>query len=121
MAHLSNDAGLIKAYAEGEDLHRYVGSHIFNVAPEEVTSAMRSKVKAMSYGLAYGLTSFGLSKQLEISVDEARTLMKDYFDRFGGVRDYLRSVVDQARVDGFTSTIDGRRRYLPDLSSTDRR
>ncbi|WP_427018959.1 DNA polymerase I [Pseudarthrobacter sp. P1] len=120
MAHLSNDAGLIKAYAEGEDLHRYVGSHIFNVAPAEVTSAMRSKVKAMSYGLAYGLTSFGLSKQLEISVDEARTLMKDYFDRFGGVRDYLRSVVDQARVDGFTSTIDGRRRYLPDLSSTDR-
>ncbi|WP_026554863.1 DNA polymerase I [Arthrobacter sp. 35W] len=120
MAHLSNDAGLIKAYADGEDLHRYVGSHIFNVAPDEVTSAMRSKVKAMSYGLAYGLTSFGLSKQLEISVDEARTLMKDYFDRFGGVRDYLRGVVDQARIDGYTATIDGRRRYLPDLSSTDR-
>jgi DNA polymerase-1 len=81
---------------------------------------MRSKVKAMSYGLAYGLTSFGLSKQLEISVDEARTLMKDYFDRFGGVRDYLRGVVDQARVDGYTATIEGRRRYLPDLTSTNR-
>ncbi|WP_459252949.1 DNA polymerase I [Arthrobacter antibioticus] len=120
MAHLSGDAGLIQAYAEGEDLHRYVGSHVFEVAPEEVTSAMRSKVKAMSYGLAYGLTSFGLSKQLEISVDEARTLIKDYFDRFGGVRDYLRGVVEQARVDGYTSTIEGRRRYLPDLSSTDR-
>ncbi|MDJ0315110.1 DNA polymerase I [Arthrobacter sp. H35-D1] len=120
MAHLSGDAGLIQAYAEGEDLHRYVGSHVFGVAPEEVTSAMRSKVKAMSYGLAYGLTSFGLSKQLEISVDEARTLVKDYFDRFGGVRDYLRGVVEQARIDGYTSTIEGRRRYLPDLSSADR-
>lgn len=120
MAHLSGDEGLIEAYAQGEDLHRYVGSHVFGVPPEEVTSAMRSKVKAMSYGLAYGLTSFGLSKQLEISVDEARTLVKDYFDRFGGVRDYLRGVVEQARIDGYTSTVEGRRRYLPDLASTDR-
>ncbi len=120
MAHLSGDPGLIQAYQEGEDLHRFVGSHIFGVPPAEVTSAMRSKVKAMSYGLAYGLTSFGLSKQLEISVDEARTLMKEYFERFGAVRDYLRGVVDQARIDGYTATIEGRRRYLPDLTSTDR-
>ncbi|MEA5454343.1 DNA polymerase I [Sinomonas sp. JGH33] len=120
MAHLSNDAGLIQAYREGEDLHRFVGARIFHVEPADVTSEMRSKVKAMSYGLAYGLTSFGLSKQLEISVDEARNLMKDYFDRFGGVRDYLRGVVEQARKDGYTSTIFGRRRYLPDLNSTDR-
>lgn len=120
MAHLSGDEGLIQAYRDGEDLHRFVGSNIFHVPTEEVTSAMRSKVKAMSYGLAYGLTSFGLSKQLEISVDEARTLMKEYFDRFGAVRDYLRGVVDQARIDGYTSTIEGRRRYLPDLTSTDR-
>ncbi|MCU1547515.1 MAG: polymerase [Arthrobacter sp.] len=120
MAHLSGDAGLIAAYKEGEDLHRFVGSNIFHVPTEEVTSAMRSKVKAMSYGLAYGLTSFGLSKQLEISVDEARTLMKNYFDRFGAVRDYLRGVVEQARIDGYTATIEGRRRYLPDLTSTDR-
>lgn len=120
MAHLSGDEGLIQAYRDGEDLHRFVGSNIFHVPTSEVTSAMRSKVKAMSYGLAYGLTSFGLSKQLEISVDEARTLMKDYFDRFGAVRDYLRGVVDQARVDGYTATIEGRRRYLPDLTSTDR-
>ncbi|MCU1512064.1 MAG: polymerase [Arthrobacter sp.] len=120
MAHLSGDAGLIAAYQDGEDLHRFVGSNIFHVPVEQVTSAMRSKVKAMSYGLAYGLTSFGLSKQLEISVDEARTLMKEYFDRFGAVRDYLRGVVDQARIDGYTATIEGRRRYLPDLTSTDR-
>ncbi|CAN7351252.1 DNA polymerase I [Arthrobacter sp. LjRoot78] len=120
MAHLSGDEGLIQAYRDGEDLHRFVGSNIFHVPTDQVTSAMRSKVKAMSYGLAYGLTSFGLSKQLEISVDEARTLMKEYFDRFGAVRDYLRGVVDQARIDGYTATIEGRRRYLPDLTSTDR-
>ncbi|WP_246527648.1 DNA polymerase I [Pseudarthrobacter albicanus] len=120
MAHLSGDQGLIQAYQDGEDLHRFVGSNIFHVPVDQVTSAMRSKVKAMSYGLAYGLTSFGLSKQLEISVDEARTLMKEYFDRFGAVRDYLRGVVDQARIDGYTATIEGRRRYLPDLTSTDR-
>ncbi|MFF2840907.1 DNA polymerase I [Paenarthrobacter sp. NPDC057981] len=120
MAHLSGDQALIQAYRDGEDLHRFVGSRIFNVEPAEVTSAMRSKVKAMSYGLAYGLTSFGLSKQLEISVDEARTLMKDYYDRFGAVRAYLDGVRDQARIDGYTATIEGRRRYLPDLTSTNR-
>nr|WP_268245169.1 DNA polymerase I [Zhihengliuella salsuginis] len=120
MAHLSGDEGLIQAYRDGEDLHRFVGSHVFDVAPEDVTSEMRSKVKAMSYGLAYGLSSFGLSKQLKISVDEARSLMKDYFDRFGAVREYLRGVVGQARQDGFTSTIEGRRRYLPDLGSDNR-
>ncbi|WP_336713651.1 DNA polymerase I [Arthrobacter sp. USHLN218] len=120
MAHLSGDEGLISAFREGEDLHRFVGANIFGVAPEEVTSEMRAKVKAMSYGLVYGLSSFGLSKQLNIPVDEARTLMKDYFARFGAVRDYLRGVVEQARKDGYTSTIEGRRRYLPDLTSTNR-
>ncbi|WP_189636313.1 DNA polymerase I [Arthrobacter sp. NamB2] len=120
MAHLSGDEGLISAFQEGEDLHRFVGSHIFGVAPADVTNAMRAKVKAMSYGLVYGLSSFGLSKQLNISVDEARTLMRDYFERFGAVRDYLRGIVEQARKDGFTSTIEGRRRYLPDLSSDNR-
>ena len=120
MAHLSGDEGLISAFREGEDLHRFVGAHIFGVAPEDVTSEMRAKVKAMSYGLVYGLSSFGLSKQLNIPVDEARMLMKDYFARFGAVRDYLRGIVDQARKDGYTSTIEGRRRYLPDLTSTNR-
>ncbi len=120
MAHLSGDESLIQAFRDGEDLHRFVGSHIFGVPPEEVSSAMRSKVKAMSYGLVYGLSSFGLSKQLSIPVDEARTLMRDYFTRFGAVRDYLRGVVEQARKDGYTSTIEGRRRYLPDLASTNR-
>lgn len=120
MAHLSGDEGLIEAFNAGEDLHRFVGSRIFGVAPEEVTSEMRSKVKAMSYGLVYGLSAFGLSKQLGISAAEAKQLMSDYFDRFGGVRDYLRSVVEQAREDKYTETIDGRRRPFADLASPNR-
>ncbi|MGJ4843746.1 DNA polymerase I [Leifsonia sp. Le1] len=120
MAHLSEDPGLIEAFNAGEDLHRFVGARIFGVAPEEVTSTMRSKVKAMSYGLAYGLSAFGLSKQLRIETSEARQLMTDYFERFGNVRDYLRNVVEQARVDGYTETIFGRRRPFADLTSTNR-
>ena len=120
MAHLSEDAGLIEAFRSGEDLHRFVGARIFSVEPADVTSAMRTKVKAMSYGLAYGLSAFGLSKQLRIETAEARQLMTDYFARFGGVRDYLRNVVEKARVDGYTETIFGRRRPFADLTSTNR-
>ncbi|MBK0419157.1 DNA polymerase I [Leucobacter sp. CSA1] len=120
MAHLSGDEGLIEAFRQGEDLHRFVGARIFGVAPEEVTNEMRSKVKAMSYGLAYGLSAFGLSKQLGISAAEAKQLMTDYFERFGGVRDYLRSVVEQAKKDTYTETIFGRRRPFPDLASPNR-
>lgn len=120
MAHLSGDAGLIEAFNQGEDLHRFVGSRIFGVTPDEVTNEMRSKVKAMSYGLAYGLSAFGLSKQLGITGAEAKQLMTDYFERFGGVRDYLRSVVEQAKRDTFTETIFGRRRPFPDLASPNR-
>jgi DNA polymerase-1 len=120
MAHLSGDEGLIEAFRSGEDLHRFVGSRVFGVTPEEVTPEMRSKVKAMSYGLAYGLSAFGLSKQLGISTAEAKGLMDEYFERFGGVRDYLRDVVAEARRTGFTETILGRRRHLPDLLSDNR-
>ena len=120
MAHLSGDEGLIAAFRSGEDLHSYVGSRVFGVPTDEVTSAMRSKIKAMSYGLAYGLSSYGLSQQLSIEVGEASALMADYFERFGGVRDYLTGVVDQARATGYTATILGRRRYLPDLTSDNR-
>lgn len=120
MAHLSEDAGLIEAFNAGEDLHRFVGSRIFGVDPSDVTSEMRSKVKAMSYGLAYGLSAFGLSRQLRIDTKEAKQLMADYFERFGAVRDYLRNVVEQAKVDGYTETIFGRRRPFPDLGSPKR-
>jgi len=120
MAHLSGDSGLIEAFRAGEDLHSFVGSRIFNVEPSEVTSDMRSKVKAMSYGLAYGLSAFGLSKQLGLTAPEAKQLMEDYFARFGGVRDYLRSVVEQAKRDTYTETSFGRRRPFPDLASPNR-
>jgi DNA polymerase-1 len=118
MAHLSEDAGLIEAFKSGEDLHRFVGSRIFGVAPNEVTSAMRSKVKAMSYGLVYGLSEYGLAKQLRMSNAEAKQLMADYFDRFGGVRRYLAQVVDQAKLNGYTATTFGRRRPFDDLRSS---
>jgi len=120
MAHLSGDEGLIQAFRSGEDLHRFVGSKVFGVAPADVTPAMRSKIKAMSYGLAYGLSAFGLSRQLSIPTGEAATLMEGYFTRFGGVRDYLQDVVAQARGTGYTETMLGRRRYLPDLTSDNR-
>ena len=120
MAHLSGDEGLILSFNEGEDLHRFVGSRIFGVDPAEVTPVMRTKVKAMSYGLAYGLSAFGLSKQLRIETSEAKELMTDYFARFGAVREYLQNVVVQARADGYTTTIYGRRRPFGDLSSSNR-
>ncbi|GAA4121478.1 DNA polymerase I [Knoellia locipacati] len=120
MAHLSGDEGLIEAFRTGEDLHRFVGARVFGVEPQDVTAEMRSKVKAMSYGLAYGLSAFGLSKQLTISTGEAQGLMDEYFARFGGVRDYLREVVAEARATGYTATMLGRRRYLPDLTSDNR-
>ena len=120
MAHLSGDEGLIEAFRIGEDLHRYVGAKVFAVKPEDVTPAMRAKVKAMSYGLAYGLSAFGLAKQLRIENKEAKALMTDYFARFGAVREYLRSVVEQAKIDLFTRTIFGRKRPFNDLSSSNR-
>ncbi|MDM7831069.1 DNA polymerase I [Cellulomonas edaphi] len=120
MAHLSGDEGLIEAFRSGEDLHSYVGSRVFGVPTTEVTAAQRSKIKAMSYGLAYGLSAYGLSQQLAIEVSEASALMADYFERFGGVRDYLTGVVGEARATGYTATLLGRRRYLPDLTSDNR-
>jgi len=117
MAHLSEDEGLIDAYQRGEDLHNYVGSRIYDVQPDEVTSEMRSKVKAMSYGLVYGLSEFGLARQLRISKSEAKQLMADYFDRFGGVKRYLDTVVQRAKSLGYTETVYGRRRPFPDLNS----
>ncbi|MEY2672771.1 MAG: polymerase [Actinomycetota bacterium] len=118
MAHLSKDEGLIAAFNSGEDLHTTVGSQVFGVAPQDVTADMRRKIKAMSYGLAYGLGSFGLSQQLGIETREASALMDKYFERFQGVRDYLKQVVIEATQTGYTETMFGRKRFLPDLQST---
>ncbi|HEX2416572.1 MAG TPA: DNA polymerase I [Micromonosporaceae bacterium] len=120
MAHLSADQGLIEAFQSGFDFHATTAANVFRVAAAEVTAEQRRRIKAMNYGLAYGLSAYGLSQQLGISPDEARVLMEEYFNRFGGVRDYLRALVAQARNDGYTETMMGRRRYLPDLVSDNR-
>ncbi|MEU4402546.1 DNA polymerase I [Micromonospora orduensis] len=120
MAHLSSDDALIDAFNSGADFHAATASSVFGVPVEEVTPDQRRKIKAMNYGLAYGLSAFGLSQQLGINTEEARGLMENYFAGFGGVRDYLHQVVARARQDGYTSTILGRRRYLPDLVSDNR-
>jgi DNA polymerase-1 len=120
MAHLSDDKGLISAFESGEDLHSTVASQVFNVKKNEVDAEMRRTIKAMSYGLAYGLSSFGLAQQLDIDPASASELMGKYFERFGGIRDYLKTVVEQARELGYTQTILGRRRYLPDLNHENR-
>ena len=120
MAHLSNDSKLLDAFASGEDLHASIASEIFGVKASEVDPEMRRQIKAMSYGLAYGLSSYGLAAQLDITPPAAQNLMDTYFERFGGIRDYLKTVVEDARKVGYTETIMGRRRYLPDLMSDNR-
>ena len=120
MADLSGDSALEEAFTSGHDFHAETASRVFGVPPEEVTVEMRSRIKAMNYGLAYGLSAYGLSQQLRITPDEARALMDEYFQQFGGIRDYLYAVVDEARKDGYTQTVLGRRRYLPDLTSDNR-
>jgi DNA polymerase-1 len=120
MAHLSHDEKLLAAFASGEDLHATVAGLVFGVKQSEVDPEMRRQMKAMSYGLAYGLSSYGLAIQLDISPPAAQQLMDTYFERFGGIRDYLQDVVEQARKVGYTETIMGRRRYLPDLMHDNR-
>ncbi|MFM7860752.1 MAG: DNA polymerase, partial [Candidatus Nanopelagicaceae bacterium] len=117
LAHLAEDQKLIEAFASGEDLHSTVASLVFGVKPTEVDPEMRRQIKAMSYGLAYGLSAFGLSQQLDITPGQASDLMDRYYQRFGGIRDYLATVVAQAKKDGYTETLLGRRRYLPDLQN----
>lgn len=120
MAHDSGDEGLIEAFTSGEDFHTVMAARVFGVEPTAVDGGMRARIKAMNYGLAYGLSAFGLSGQLKISVSEAKGLMEEYFERFGHVRDYLTGVVADARRTGYTETVLGRRRYLPDLTSSNR-
>jgi DNA polymerase-1 len=120
MADLSEDADLIEAFRSGHDFHTVMAAKVFEREPTDIDGGLRARIKAMNYGLAYGLSSYGLSQQLGITTGEAQALMDDYFETFGGVQTYLRGVVDEARSTGFTATILGRRRYLPDLTSDNR-
>src|SRR4029078_9454920 len=105
MAPLSEDAALIEAFRSGHDFHSVTAARVFDVDPTEVTGEMRAKIKAMNYGLAYGLSAFGLSQQLRIDTSEARGLMDEYFETFGGVRDYLGGIGDESRGHGFAATL----------------
>jgi len=120
MAHLSLDEGLTEAFRSGQDFHSITAARVFDVPVDAVGVEERAKIKAMNYGLAYGLSAYGLGQQLRIKPGEAQVLMDEYFETFGGVRDYLGGIVDEARRSGFTETILGRRRYLPDLTSDNR-
>ncbi len=120
MAHLSGDEALMEAFGSGHDFHAATASRVFGLPPEEITGDLRNRIKVMNYGLAYGLSAYGLSQGLRVTPDEARTLMDGYFEQFGRVRDYLYEVVARARMEGYTETILGRRRYLPDLTSDNR-
>ncbi|ANH40073.1 DNA polymerase I [Nocardioides dokdonensis FR1436] len=120
MAHLSEDALLIEAFRSGSDFHSITAARVFDMPAEQVGTEERAKIKAMNYGLAYGLSAFGLGQQLGIEPAEARGLMDEYFETFGGIRDYLGGIVEEARRTGYTETIEGRRRYLPDLTSDNR-
>jgi DNA polymerase-1 len=120
MADLSGDEALKEAFSSGHDFHAATASRVFGLPPEEITGDLRNRIKVMNYGLAYGLSAYGLSQGLRVTPDEARALMDGYFEQFGRVRDYLYEVVARARRDGYTETIMGRRRYLPDLTSDNR-
>ena len=120
MADLSDDEALIEAFRSGADFHKYVASMVYKLPVDQITGGQRSHVKAMSYGLAYGLSTYGLAQQLKIAPREAEALKNRYFDTFGKVHDYLESLVANAREKGYTETIFGRRRYFPALHSTNR-
>lgn len=120
MADLSDDEVLIEAFRSGADFHKYVASMVYKLPVDQITGDQRSHVKAMSYGLAYGLSTYGLAQQLKIAPREAEALKNRYFDTFGKVHDYLESLVANAREKGYTETIFGRRRYFPALHSTNR-
>ncbi len=118
IAHLAQDPGLIEAFAAGRDIHRATAARIFAVAPEDVTIGMRSKAKMVSYGLAYGMESYGLGQRLGIPTEEAATILNAYFAAFPAVRSYMDRVVGEARDRGYTETLFGRRRHIPELSSS---
>ncbi|MEO6121000.1 MAG: DNA polymerase, partial [Acidimicrobiales bacterium] len=118
IAHLAEDPGLIEAFTSGSDIHTATASRIFSVEPDEVTRAQRSKAKMVSYGLAYGMESYGLAQRLGIAVEEAALILAAYFEAFPNVRAYMDRTVEEARQRGYTETLFGRRRQIPELSSS---
>jgi DNA polymerase-1 len=117
MAHLSADEGLLKAFTDGEDVHRATAAEVFGVAPERVTNDLRRSAKAINFGLIYGMSSFGLGQQLGLSRNQAQSYIDLYFARYPGVKNYMDRIKEQAREQGYVETIFGRRLYLPEINS----
>ncbi len=120
LAHLSGDEALVRAFQHGEDIHVRTASDVFEVPPGEVTPELRSRTKAINFGIIYGSSAFGLARQLGIAQRDAAQHIRDYFERYPGVRAFLDGAVEQARRQGYAETLSGRRRYLPDLHSRNR-
>ncbi|WP_265909412.1 DNA polymerase, partial [Erwinia billingiae] len=118
MAHLSQDKGLLSAFAEGKDIHRATAAEVFGMALDKVTGEQRRSAKAINFGLIYGMSAFGLSRQLNIGAGEAKKYMDLYFERYPGVLEYMESTRQQAAEKGYVSTLDGRRLYLPDINAS---
>jgi DNA polymerase-1 len=117
LAHLSEDEMFCQAFAQGHDFHATIAAKVYGVALSDVTSAMRNQVKQFSYGIAYGMSTYGVSQRLGVEMDEAANFVETYYAQFPKLRAFLARQVDQAKVDGFTTTMFGRRRYLPELLS----
>ena len=118
MAHLSKDAGLLTAFAEGKDIHRATAAEVFGTPLESVTGEQRRSAKAINFGLIYGMSAFGLSRQLNIPRKESQRYMDLYFERYPGVLEYMERTRTQASEQGYVETLDGRRLYLPDIKSS---
>jgi DNA polymerase-1 len=117
MSHLSADEGLLKAFTEGQDVHRATAAEVFGVAPEQVTTDLRRSAKAINFGLIYGMSSFGLAQQLGLSRSQAQSYIDLYFTRYPGVKNYMDNIREQARAQGYVETLFGRRLYLPEINS----
>ncbi|MGR9087297.1 MAG: DNA polymerase I [Gammaproteobacteria bacterium] len=117
MAHLSGDAGLLKAFTDGEDVHRSTAAEVFGVAPDQVTNELRRSAKAINFGLIYGMSSFGLAQQLGLARNQAQAYIDLYFARYPGVKEFMDNIRERARSEGFVETLFGRRLYLPDINS----
>lgn len=117
MAHLSQDKGLLTAFAQGEDVHRATAAEVFEVEPDDVSSEQRRKAKAINFGLIYGMSAFGLAKQIKVARKEAQQYIGRYFERYPGVQDYMDRIREQAHQDGYVETVFGRRLYLPDINA----
>ena len=119
LAHISGDEAMRRAFVNGEDIHAVTASQVLGIPLEQVTKQQRSNAKAVNFGIVYGISAFSLAQDIHVSVAEARAYMNSYLAKYSGVREYMKKVVEQAKEDGYVSSLYGRRRALPELASHD--